>query len=177
MNEAFLVQVSPNEGSRYPARLGAIIGREGCEILIRDPEVSRRHAAIRSIEGGIGIEDLGSRNGTLVNDEPIDGVCLLSDGDQLRVGDAVLRFETTGGTGTPRGGDQEAARGDVPAPEIVPSAVRRLPPPETSVPPVFAPATQRRIRGTTARRVEATIVSYAVVLATAVAVVAYFATR
>ncbi len=177
MIDAFLVQVSPSDGSHYPVRLGAIIGREDCEILIPDPEVSRRHAAIREIEGAIGIEDLGSRNGTLVNGERIDGVRTLSEGDQLRVGDTVLRFESAGGTRNRGGGAQKAPRGDVPAPEIVPSAVRRVPPPQASSPPVFASAAPPKLRGSAARRAEATIGSYAVVLVTAVAVVVYFATR
>ena len=175
--EALFIEVSPGEGNRYPAPVGAIIGRQGCEVVIGDPEISRRHAAIRSVEGGIGVEDLGSRNGTLVNGERIDMVCLLRPGDRLQLGNTVLRFESSGelaaaGAGAGRG----ESRGDVPAPEAVPSVIRRAPPLEAIGPPTFA-APGRRIRGSAARRVGATVVCYAVVLVTAVLVVLYFATR
>ncbi len=63
-----------------------MIGREDCEIAIADPEVSRRHAAIRAGTDGIGIEDLGSRNGTYVNEQRISVLRVLAEGDEVRVG-------------------------------------------------------------------------------------------
>jgi hypothetical protein len=176
MTDAALVEVSPNKGDRYPARAEAVIGREDCEIILADPEVSRRHAAIRVVPGGVGIEDLGSRNGTFVNDERIDGVRQLSAGDEVQVGETLLRFELAGADApgpSPRG----LSRGDVPALEIVPSVVRRAPPLEAAGPPAFTETPRRRIRGSAARRVEATVISYLIVLLTAIAVVAYLASR
>jgi len=51
-----------------------IVGRDpGCDIVIPDPYVSRRHARIFYRDGRWYIEDLGSRNGTYVDGEDIRG--------------------------------------------------------------------------------------------------------
>ena len=99
MSEGFLVEIRPASGRRHRVRLDAVIGREGCEIEVpRIQEVSRRHAALRRVEGGIGIEDLGSRNGTLVNGERVDGIHALRAGDEIHVGETVLRLEAGSST-------------------------------------------------------------------------------
>ena len=59
----------------------------------------------------------------------------------------------------------------------MPSVVRRAPPLEAVGPPTFTAVSRRKLRGSAARRVEATVVSYGVVLATAVALIVYFSTR
>jgi pSer/pThr/pTyr-binding forkhead associated (FHA) protein len=176
VSDAFLRELRPVSGRRHRVSLDAVIGREGCEIEISDPQVSRRHAALRGVEGGIGIEDLGSRNGTLVNGERVDGVRALREGDEVHVGETVLLFELAAGVAAAAPADG-AARGDVPAPDPVPSVVRRAAPLEAAGPPAFAPVTRRKIRGSAARRVEATVISYGVVVATAIALIVYFATR
>ena len=67
----------------------------------RDPEndicvdlttVSRRHARLFEKDGGAWVEDLGSTNGTLVNDTAIDGPLKLGNGDQIRVGGSILKY-------------------------------------------------------------------------------------
>ena len=67
----------------------------------RDPEndicvdlttVSRRHARLYEKEGGTWVEDLGSTNGTLVNDTVIDGPLKLGNGDQIRIGGSILKY-------------------------------------------------------------------------------------
>lgn len=70
------------------------IGRDPeCQLRPRSPEVSRRHAEI-DIEGDrVILRDLGSRNGTLVNGEPISGPKPLEDGDRIMVG--PLQFVAT----------------------------------------------------------------------------------
>jgi pSer/pThr/pTyr-binding forkhead associated (FHA) protein/tRNA A-37 threonylcarbamoyl transferase component Bud32 len=56
-----------------------------------DPELSRRHArAVRGVGGELTIEDLGSANGTFVNDERIDGPRTLRAGDMVRLGKTLL---------------------------------------------------------------------------------------
>jgi hypothetical protein len=63
-----------------------------CDIVISDPGASRRHATIRREDGGeYLLTDLGSTNGTLVNDEPV-GEHVLSDGDRITIGNTVLEF-------------------------------------------------------------------------------------
>ena len=64
-----------------------VIGRsDECQLRPKSDAVSRRHCAIRVLESGVTIRDLGSRNGTYVNGDRIDGEQPVSMGDQLRVG-------------------------------------------------------------------------------------------
>lgn len=68
-----------------------LIGRdEGCYIRMGSPEISRKHCSLRSTSEGILVQDLGSSNGTLVNDKRIAGPTVLKGGDILRVGPAVF---------------------------------------------------------------------------------------
>jgi len=63
-----------------------------CDIVISDPGASRRHATITREEGGeYLLTDLGSTNGTIVNDEPV-GEQVLSNGDRITIGNTVLEF-------------------------------------------------------------------------------------
>jgi hypothetical protein len=75
-------------------RLGpaTTIGRlPGCDVVLADPAASRRHARIVRRDGTWHIEDLGSTNGTFVNDEPVTERAL-EDGDRITVGTTVLEF-------------------------------------------------------------------------------------
>ncbi|GGM19394.1 MULTISPECIES: FHA domain-containing protein [Micromonospora] len=70
-----------------------VIGRAPtADIMVDDPHLSRRHAAVRQTEGGVALVDLGSTNGTWLNDRRIDGVEQLSDGDVIRLGRTELRY-------------------------------------------------------------------------------------
>ena len=91
----------PEPGRRVSVDLrnrSFFLGRdESCEFTIDDPSVSRRHARIyREMRAGerpaIVLQDLGSTNGTYVNDYPTDRAHLAS-GDALVLGDVELRFE------------------------------------------------------------------------------------
>ena len=63
-----------------------------CDIVISDPGASRRHATITRDEGGeYVLNDLGSTNGTVVNDEPVREH-VLSDGDRITIGNTILEF-------------------------------------------------------------------------------------
>lgn len=70
-----------------------VIGRlPECAVVLQDPNVSRRHAEIRTRPDAIVVVDLGSTNGTLVNGSPVQESPLV-DGDQITVGETVLRYE------------------------------------------------------------------------------------
>jgi hypothetical protein len=69
-----------------------VIGRlAGSEIEIQDTGASRRHAEIRRKGDDFVIVDLGSTNGTLVNDSPV-AEYTLEDGDRITIGRTVLEF-------------------------------------------------------------------------------------
>ena len=84
------------EGRRIPvADRPVVIGRlSSCDIPLGDPQVSRRHAEVRRDPEGFTVFDLGSTNGTVVNGAPVRER-RLADGDELRIGSATIRFETS----------------------------------------------------------------------------------
>ena len=90
MSEPVFIEQAPSEGKEHPVQPGATIGREGCDIVFSDPDVSRRHAAIQVVSGEVSIEDLGSTNGTFVNGDRIDTRRRIGDGDRVQIGSIVL---------------------------------------------------------------------------------------
>jgi len=63
-----------------------LIGRDAsCDIAVREPTVSRRHARLLFRDGSWIVQDLESTNGTAVNGRPV-GRCQLWPGDRLRLG-------------------------------------------------------------------------------------------
>ena len=94
MASLVFVEQHPLAGRLVELRDGVTIGREGCDILLADPEVSRRHAVLHHPAGEAPrVEDLGSRNGTFVNGRRIDGSSGLQPGDTLRFGNTVWAVE------------------------------------------------------------------------------------
>jgi len=87
------------EGMEYPIEKAvALVGRDQiCEISLKDPLVSRQHAAILFQEGNFTLKDLESTNGTQMHGASIKQADL-HHGDTFRVGDTVLQFilEDTG---------------------------------------------------------------------------------
>lgn len=77
-----------------------VIGRDtGCRVAIpADQAASRRHARIRARQGARGtvpeleIEDLGSLNGTFVDDAAIEGPTRLHDHARIQIGNTVFKF-------------------------------------------------------------------------------------
>lgn len=70
-----------------------VIGRDAAaEVSIPSDRVSRRHAQVLPAPGGYVLEDLGSSNGTLVNQERIQGRRPLRGGEYIQTGDCLLRF-------------------------------------------------------------------------------------
>lgn len=80
-----------------------IVLEKGDHTVGRDPEcgvwldasgVSRRHARIRTVRGdeAVLLEDLGSTNGTLVQDVPITGEVRLTDGAEIQIGSVRLKL-------------------------------------------------------------------------------------
>jgi hypothetical protein len=72
------------------------IGRlPGCDVVLADPNVSRRHTEVRLVGRGFVVTDLNSTNGTMVNDVRIGAGHPLEDGDVVTVGATRIRFEAS----------------------------------------------------------------------------------
>jgi hypothetical protein len=82
-------------GMIYDIEGGAVLGRgDAAEIRLEDPYASGRHARI-SLQGGLAVlEDLGSTNGTYLNEELLQGPAPLHNGDRVRIGDSEFTFES-----------------------------------------------------------------------------------
>ena len=70
------------------------IGRHSSNtIVIRDKQISTKHAEINFIEGRYWINDLNSKNGVIVNGREISGKACLFDGSLIKLGTSIIRFE------------------------------------------------------------------------------------
>lgn len=141
------------------------IGRNaGNQLVLADPEVSRRHARVIRRADGYAIEDTGSTNGTFVNGQRISHMTLLQDGDTIDLGDTVrLRFLAPFAAAIPSApADEPKAVGADPSNRVDPNPPAYQPPPpiqpqpanweidsaaEFQLPPVPVTAGQKRGRG------------------------------
>ncbi len=122
-----IVRDGPLRGRRFDVLSGEVsIGRESADVLIEDDsEVSRNHAVVRASDGGVEVEDLGSTNGTFVNERRISEPTRLSAGDILRVGQTRLDLEIeedpnktiVSGVVAPPTQEHSAPRDQVPPPD------------------------------------------------------------
>jgi hypothetical protein len=81
-------------GAAYDLSEGALLGRgDGADIVLEDSFASSRHARLVPHGDVIVLEDLGSTNGTYLNDEPLRGPQPLHPGDRIRIGDSAFTFE------------------------------------------------------------------------------------
>jgi pSer/pThr/pTyr-binding forkhead associated (FHA) protein len=78
----------------YDIGEGAVLGRgDGAEIRLDDPFASSRHAQLVLQGGTVVLEDLGSTNGTYLNEELLAGPTPLHHGDRIRIGDSEFTYE------------------------------------------------------------------------------------
>jgi two-component system, NtrC family, sensor kinase len=93
-----LVIKGADEGKQFDLSGQLItVGRDGTNrIRLHDTEVSRRHAEFRQVEGGYIVVDIGSANGTFINNQRIQEA-LLQAGDQIVIGQSILVYSS--GTG------------------------------------------------------------------------------
>jgi two-component system cell cycle response regulator len=92
---ACLVQYSGAKlGKRYLlSEQQSVVGRSpSVNIIINEASVSRQHARFVLVPEGVAVEDMGSSNGTFVNDIRTQGAVCLADGDIVRLGTVLLKF-------------------------------------------------------------------------------------
>jgi hypothetical protein len=100
------VELEVREPRRAPRRvaIGAepiSIGRSAdCGLVLSDGRVSRHHARLRPRDGVIVLTDLGSTNGTFVNDQRVSEV-VLGEGDRIQLGETRLAVQRAGSEAPP----------------------------------------------------------------------------
>jgi pSer/pThr/pTyr-binding forkhead associated (FHA) protein len=91
--QAVLIPVSSPENAVIIAGRKLCIGRSSeCDIIVVDPSVSSRHCLIIHKGDGFFLKDLGSVNGTFVNEIPVSYI-KLNDGDLLKIGEKKFIFK------------------------------------------------------------------------------------
>ena len=121
-------------GRQTPLVGGVEIGREAA-LALNDEQASRRHARVSAAQGDAAVvEDLGSTNGTYVNDQPIEGPRAVRPGDRIRVGLTVLELRTTQDV-------QQKPSAVMPVPQVTRVSQEVLEPvPEAELEPELEPA-------------------------------------
>ena len=94
-NALLYVERGARSGSDYRLNVGATtIGRSSeNDIVLDDDTVSRQHAIIREEQGRFSLSDRGSLDGTYLNGEKLRGAVTLQDGDEIGLGNSLLRFK------------------------------------------------------------------------------------
>lgn len=87
-------RVVTSTGAVYPiGHTPLVVGRSSeCDIVITEPNVSRRHAEFWVTSEGVAVRDLQSTNGTMVNGHKITAVSL-SPADEVEIGSQTMRIE------------------------------------------------------------------------------------
>jgi len=176
VSAAIVIKEGPLGGQRVELESELVIGREDASLTVEDPELSRRHAVIRPIDDGVEIEDLGSLNGTFVNDRRIEVPTQVSAGDTIRIGTTVFVVESALASATvasqtpPAPPTPEPPAATPPAPAQTPATVLPTEPFGTYA----APESSRKRRGIASRQLMPFLLSWAAVAATAVALAIYF---
>jgi hypothetical protein len=76
-----------------PLLASTVVGRAPeCDLLIDDTYASQQHARVFGKNGAWYVEDLGSTNGTFVNDQKLAAPAMVQPGDRIRVGTTVLEL-------------------------------------------------------------------------------------
>ena len=113
---SFLVLMTGGKaGERYRlVKEKTVIGRHpGCDIIVDSGSVSRQHAEVEMKDGVWWIEDLGSRNGTLINGDKLNGPHQLEAADEIGICEDRLVFtvgDTTPSEWVSLGGETDASQ-------------------------------------------------------------------
>ncbi|MCB9590174.1 MAG: sigma 54-interacting transcriptional regulator [Polyangiaceae bacterium] len=85
---------APAQPAEWTLKEGRLIigAAPGCDLIIEDPTVSRRHVELRLVAEGVSVRDLGSRNGTRYLGQRIESA-ILTPGSELMLGSVSLKLE------------------------------------------------------------------------------------
>ncbi|HWQ47064.1 MAG TPA: FHA domain-containing protein [Longilinea sp.] len=87
-----LENADPQDYRRFTSPL-AMIGRDSmCDFILRDETISAQHARLSYHHNQWWLEDIGSMNGTFINEEPVSVPTVVMDGDLVRCGQVMLEI-------------------------------------------------------------------------------------
>ena len=85
----------PGAGRQFEISQPTVIGRDNtADLVIDDSQASRRHARIEPTGHGAVVEDMGSTNGTFINDNELHGRAEIGPHDELLIGVTVMQVRT-----------------------------------------------------------------------------------
>jgi hypothetical protein len=85
-----------SRGQTFVVASGAVLGRSPtAQILLPDEFASAQHARLVIRGSGFWVEDLGSKNGTYLNDRRVTAPVPIQNGDTLKIGQTIFRFRWT----------------------------------------------------------------------------------
>jgi pSer/pThr/pTyr-binding forkhead associated (FHA) protein len=85
----------PGAGKQFDITQPVVIGRDNtADLVIDDSQASRRHARIEPTGHGAVVEDMGSTNGTFINDNELHGRAEIGPNDELLIGVTVMQVRT-----------------------------------------------------------------------------------
>src|SRR5262249_49946346 len=88
-----VISGKPLGKSFHLAKPVMVLGRDlAADISIGETSISRKHTEFSVTPQGIMVRDMGSTNGTFVNDTKVEDAGLLTDGDLIRCGNTLLKF-------------------------------------------------------------------------------------
>lgn len=119
------VTSGPATGQSLELESELVIGRENADLTIADAEMSRRHAVMRPVDGCVEVEDLGSMNGTFVDEERITDSRTLTASAIVRLGTSRIAVDV------PIAAAEPPLAPEPPPPEPEPPAYDPAPEPET----------------------------------------------
>ncbi len=129
-NYRLVMRSGPSVGKVYPLdKAEAFVGRDlNNDIVINDPEISRRHARFYNQGNGYILEDLGSTNGTFVNGQRLLGPHVLRPGDMITFGERLSMVFKSSDVDQDATMVSPAARGGYPqATEVQPPEMQQMP--------------------------------------------------
>ena len=97
LSASLTVIAGPDTGINFKLEFASVIvGRQGSDVSLNDPEISRQHCLLEIKDNFIQLKDLDSTNGTYFEEGRVRAA-MLRDGMEFRVGSTVLRVALTAG--------------------------------------------------------------------------------
>jgi predicted Zn finger-like uncharacterized protein len=91
-NVTLTVVSGPGKGAVHKLlKPRVVVGREGADIALQDPEISRHHCVLEVRGDYVNLRDLDSTNGTFYEEERARAA-MLSSGSEFRIGETILRL-------------------------------------------------------------------------------------